>query len=223
MANFETAYNKVLGAEGGYSNVSSDLGGETYAGISRVYNPGWSGWAIIDGYKTNYPGGIIPRYTKFNDAALSAAIKDFYKKTQWDVIYGDKISSQSVAEILFDARVNQTGGLGFMLSNALNKSGKPYKYYSAPATKLPVTQQMIADTNSVPAADFFNRFKTEREKYYTYRAAIPGQEGNLTGWMNRLKKITFQDVTNNLATVIVIVMVMAGAVYLIYTHFNYTS
>lgn len=216
MANFDQAYDKVLGAEGGYSHVSSDLGGETYAGISRKYNPGWKGWELIDSYKATFPGGIIPRYTKFNDATLKQLIRDFYKATQWDVIYGDTIKSQSVADIIFDARVNQTGGLGFMVRNALNKSGKPgYQYYSSPAMKLPITAQIIADTNSVDASTFFNNFKKERENYYKYRASIPGQEGNLQGWMNRLTHITFKDIANNLPVILIVIMMMAASVYIL--------
>ena len=216
MADFNSSYDKVLGAEGGYSNVASDLGGETYAGISRKYNPGWKGWSIIDSYKNKFSNNIIPRNTKFNDPTLSQLIRDFYKATQWDVIYGDSINSQSVADIIFDARVNQTGGLGFMVRNALNKSGKSgYPYYSAPAMKLPITSQIIADTNSINPSIFFNNFKQERENYYKYRASIPGQEGNLQGWMNRLTHITFKDIANNLPMIIIVVMMMAASVYII--------
>ncbi len=224
MANFEAAYNKVLGAEGGYSNVASDLGGETYAGISRVYNPGWAGWSIVDSLKANYPNHVIPRYTKFHDPALSQLIRDFYKKTQWDVVHGDSIKSQSVAEIIFDARVNQTGGLGFMVRNALNKSGKTgYQYYAQPAMKLPITPQIIADTNSISPSTFFDNFKAERERYYQYRASIPGQEGNLLGWMNRLKGITFKDVQNNLGAIVSILILLGGFIYILHNQLNIKS
>ena len=38
----------VLKHEGGYANVSGDLGGETYRGISRKNFPSWNGWEIVD-------------------------------------------------------------------------------------------------------------------------------------------------------------------------------
>ena len=37
MANFDEAYDMVLANEGGYSNDTTDLGGETYKGISSRY------------------------------------------------------------------------------------------------------------------------------------------------------------------------------------------
>ena len=48
--------NMVLTHEGGYSSgnekqTKGDKGKETYCGISRVYNPNWDGWKIIDRHK----------------------------------------------------------------------------------------------------------------------------------------------------------------------------
>ena len=46
MANFEEAYYKTMGHEGGYTDDPSDVGGETYKGIARTYNPDWDGWTV---------------------------------------------------------------------------------------------------------------------------------------------------------------------------------
>ncbi|MDR2457828.1 MAG: hypothetical protein LBD41_05040, partial [Clostridiales Family XIII bacterium] len=58
--------------EGGYSNVPGDLGGETYAGISRKYNPDWQGWETLD---------LIPQAHKTTNAKfieLTSAVDNFY-------------------------------------------------------------------------------------------------------------------------------------------------
>lgn len=51
MADFDKAYFRTCKFEGGYANDKNDSGGETYKGISRVHNPKWGGWKIIDSYK----------------------------------------------------------------------------------------------------------------------------------------------------------------------------
>ena len=41
MADFEQAFSKTMGAEGGYklTDIKGDKGGQTYAGISRRFHP----------------------------------------------------------------------------------------------------------------------------------------------------------------------------------------
>ncbi len=48
MADFKTAIEATLKAEGGYVNDPDDPGGETYKGIARNRNSKWSGWTHID-------------------------------------------------------------------------------------------------------------------------------------------------------------------------------
>lgn len=103
MADFEQAIPIILKDEGGYSNNKSDKGGETYCGISRLDNPNWVGWKIIDGYKMAHPlhnGDII------KDTVLDGFVHAQYKAKYWDKIQGDNISSQRVANFLFDWFVN---------------------------------------------------------------------------------------------------------------------
>jgi len=54
---FKTAYSHTMAIEGGYNFYSADSkGGETYRGISRIQNPQWEGWPLIDKYKASLPG-----------------------------------------------------------------------------------------------------------------------------------------------------------------------
>ena len=85
MANFDIAIPKTLKKEGGskYTNVSGDRGGETKFGIT----------------KAAYPELNIKSLTE-DDA------KAIYKRDYWDKVYGDQITSQLIAENIFDTSVN---------------------------------------------------------------------------------------------------------------------
>lgn len=92
MADFLPAFEAVLLAEGGYklTDVPGDRGRQTYAGISRRSWPHWPGWADID-------AGRTPEAT---------LVRNFYLANFWNVIRGDEITSQRVAECLFGFAVN---------------------------------------------------------------------------------------------------------------------
>lgn len=92
MADFTKAYEATIRAEGGYklTDIAGDRGGQTYAGIARKPNPGWSGWAYID-------RGQIPP---------TDLVREFYKSEFWDKVAGDALTSQAVADSLYDFAVN---------------------------------------------------------------------------------------------------------------------
>ena len=84
MADFEKAFEKVLGLEGGYANDKYDPGGETYLGVSKVHHPEM--W--VDGR---------PSF---------AVVQQFYQRKFWLVVGGDVIQRQDIAEEVFDTAVN---------------------------------------------------------------------------------------------------------------------
>lgn len=79
---FDTAFDRVLGNEGGYVNNLDDPGGETNWGIS----------------KRSYPDVDIKGLTR--DGA-----KDIYKRDFWDRIHADTLSD-GIAFQVFDFAVN---------------------------------------------------------------------------------------------------------------------
>jgi lysozyme family protein len=79
---FDTAFDRLVGHEGGYVNDSQDPGGETNWGIS----------------KRSYPHVNIRALTR--DGA-----KDIYRRDFWDVINGEGLP-YAVAYQLFDFAVN---------------------------------------------------------------------------------------------------------------------
>lgn len=80
--NFDTAFQNVIGVEGGYVNNKNDNGGETKFGIS----------------KRAYPNLDIAELT------LDEA-KQIYKRDYWDRIKGDQLP-YALAEFVFDYAVN---------------------------------------------------------------------------------------------------------------------
>ena len=92
MADFLPAYEAMIRNEGGYvlHDVPADRGGMTYAGIARNMNPQWPGWALID------RGAEVP----------AQLVREFYKAGYWNPIQGDQITSQVIAQTIFDFHVN---------------------------------------------------------------------------------------------------------------------
>lgn len=110
MADFETAYNRTNGVEGGYVNDLTDPGGETYDGISRRWHPGWPGWKIIDLIKSIDKDW---RHKISTDTRLKNLKRDFYLAEFWTPLRLDELNDQDTANEIYDYAVN-TG-----LSNAI--------------------------------------------------------------------------------------------------------
>lgn len=117
MADFLIAYKKTGGFEGGWNHVKGDTGGETYCGIARNYWKSWKGWVIIDKNKPIKHGTILK-----NDE-LDKLVKEFYKTNFWDVVSGDSIEDQSVANTLYDFGVN--AGTSRSIKNIQKALGLP--------------------------------------------------------------------------------------------------
>ncbi|MBN2281058.1 MAG: N-acetylmuramidase [Candidatus Marinimicrobia bacterium] len=105
MADFSTAFEKMIQHEGGFilENVEHDLGGLTYAGITKKYHPDWQGWQIIDLGETDNPN-------------LTQMVKDHYRSTFWTQCKGKDINNQKIAETIFDFSVNAGFGTAAKLA-----------------------------------------------------------------------------------------------------------
>lgn len=102
MADFTPSFIKTINAEGGYVHDPDDPGGETYKGVARSRNPGWSGWGNIDQLKNkkNFPQNLEA------DSDLQEKVKALYKSNYWDKVKADQINDQDIAESLYDFAVN---------------------------------------------------------------------------------------------------------------------
>ena len=105
MANFDEEFKKVIVVEGGYVDDPDDIGGETYLGISRRYNPNSKMWNIIDDIKKRFGTKGINNKLK-NNQEITNEVKRIYKINYWDRLELDDIPSQKIAHELFDTAVN---------------------------------------------------------------------------------------------------------------------
>lgn len=117
MAEYKISKKKTALNEGinKLTDIASDRGGETWNGISRVKNPDWPGWAIIDAWKA---GAMHP---PLEDNEELHRLEDlFYYENIWIKIKGDSIESQEIADSLFDSAVNLGVGTAIkLLQNTL--------------------------------------------------------------------------------------------------------
>lgn len=111
MADFKTAYNKTAINEGGYANDPEDHGGETWKGVARKIFPSWPGWLIVDAAKRQ-PG--FPK-SLYAIEGLQDCVDSFYRTNFWNVIKGDQINVQEVANDIYDSAVNMGTGTAIQL------------------------------------------------------------------------------------------------------------
>jgi len=185
MANFKEAFEKTMGHEGGYGNDPDDVGGETYKGISRVYNPGWSGWSIIDSAKSagGFPGSL-KTYT-----GLQPAVESFYKERYWDVNRLDSFP-QSVAEEMFDTGVNMgVGRAGRFLQrtlNYLNRNGKLYGDLDVDGKIGPASLNAMAACKGDERVILAMLNTLQGMHYMDYMDKSPSQRKYARGWFKRV-------------------------------------
>ncbi len=188
MADFNKAYSITLSHEGGYSNDSDDVGGETYKGIARRYHPSWNGWIIIDCYKTrdDFPN------TAYNDIALDDEVKKFYKVNYWDVNLLDSCTSQNVSNEMFDTGVNMgTGRAGKFLQQALNLLNKNGRIYADIVEDGNVGRNTIRALNACLAYrgdEYLYKILNilQGQHYINYMTKSPIQEKYAYGWLSRV-------------------------------------
>ncbi len=101
---FIFALNNALSSEGLISNNKSDHGGFTYKGISWIKHPDWPGWKIIDDFFRNTDYKSVQQLN--NNTDLHNLVIDFYRSEFWNKIQGDNLSTQQIANELFESSVN---------------------------------------------------------------------------------------------------------------------
>lgn len=188
MANFLEAYQITCAHEGGYVNDPDDVGGETYKGISRKYNPSWRGWLVIDQLKTepNFP------QTAYDSVPLNAMVGDFYKANYWDVNLLDQFDSQNLGNEMFDTGVNMgiSRAAKFLQQslNYLNKNGSLYA---------DITEDGKIGKNTLAALDACMSYQGDSyiykilnllqgNHYLDYMSDSPTQEKYAYGWLKRV-------------------------------------
>jgi len=188
MADFSVAYEKTMGHEGGYVNDPDDAGGETYKGISRVYNPSWSGWAIIDIAKgePNFPDSLE------SNMELQESVGLFYKDKYWDVNRLDEDTfAQSVGEEMFDTGVNMgVSRAGKFLQkslNYLNRNGDLYDELVVDGKIGPASLDALAKCANDETVLMSMLNTLQGQHYMNYMDDSPSQKKYARGWFKRVK------------------------------------
>jgi lysozyme family protein len=204
MADFNIAYKISFKNEGGWVNDPNDTGGETYRGISRVYNPTWKGWAYIDSLK---PSGAIKK--NWTNATADKMAGDFYKATHWDKIKLDKAINQENANQIYDHALS---GLPRAIEKV--KAVLKRKFKKQVVENTTMSDADIEALNSVDQGQFFDEYKKIRTDFFKYSAAqlnpkdsVYGdiflkynkkpKASNITylkGWLNRVGKYAYTGV-----------------------------
>jgi lysozyme family protein len=177
-----------MGHEGGYVKDVDDVGGETFRGISRKFNPSWLGWRKIDKAKRKrgFPGKLN------RDAALQADVGVFYKQHYWDKFQGDAIRDQGIANELFDTGVNMgvTRAVSFLQRalSVLNRNGKLYKDLVADGVFGPKTLSALNAYLRKDRSELLLKILNVLQgiHYIEFMSKSPVQEKYARGWFKRV-------------------------------------
>lgn len=201
-ASFEDAQEKIKRFEGGYSGDSRDPGNWTGGKIGSGDLIG-TNWGISAPVLMTFLGKK-PSVQDMKNLSYETALK-IYKRNYWDMIRGDEIENQSVADVLYDGAVNQ--GVGAMKS-IINDTLKTN-------TSIPFNKDVIEKINSSDQKKLHEEIKSRRlNRYdpssYAYKS-----------WMSRLEQLTFEGVEFAKRNWIPIVLTIGTIGFGIYMLFKY--
>lgn len=175
MATFAIAYRAMEATEGGWT---IDNGGRTYKGIS---SKGWVNTAYPDKTAVEIFRRInawiakngMPRNEQIlNIPGLEELVQQFYRNRYWNVIYGDSIQSQTIANFIYDFYVNSNSAPGKIMA-ALGLSGSR------------ITPQAINMINAQPAESYI-LIRAARKRHIDNLGSKKGLKKYYAGWKNRL-------------------------------------
>lgn len=179
MANFNEAFDITMGHEGGYIDDKDDVGGETYRGIARRYNPDWEGWEIIDETKPD-----------INFDEMDPYVRKFYKNRYWDEISLDDFP-QAIANELFDTAVNMgTKRAAMFIQETLNYMNRNGSLYDELVVDGLIGRKTLSALDRLPPRDDIVILKIlnvlQGQHYLNYMKKSPTQEKFARGWFSRI-------------------------------------
>lgn len=164
---FDVIYPVIRAHEGSYVNHPKDRGKETYAGITRRYNPEWEGWMIIDSIKNQC--GSISRFTRIEQ--VEPLVEQYYRHI-WDNEQSlHRVSDINLAYYLFDMRIHHNS-FDRLLSKTLNQIG-----YDSIGSGDDIT--LLIELRN-----------TRIKLFQSIVTKDPSQKVFLKGWLKRAKKIS---------------------------------
>lgn len=180
---FLDALGHTLGFEAGYANDPADAGGETFRGISRVSNPNWRGWQLIDQVKARGA-----RTAKLIDAAfegdteMEQLVAVLYYRDYWRP-FESLVGLDRLTAKLFDTGVNTGVSRAVKLLQAALNDMLPAANLAVDGLLGPRTRAALAG----PPEEAVLAVYVEKQAAY-YQSIVdrkPGQAKFLKGWLRR--------------------------------------
>ena len=173
--------NMILRQESGYANVSGDLGGETYRGITRKNFPKWDGWKIVDEDKPLKNRQII------DNEELENNVMDFYYDNFYTPMKIDKVEDMLISGHLLCHGVNA----GIKTSVKLLQKAVINVYNVKISVDGMIGSTTLKYTNGAKTNEVAREFIEQRNQYYKNLVSKnPSQRKFLNGWLNRVKNTT---------------------------------
>jgi lysozyme family protein len=174
MADFLEYFPTLLKWEGGYVNDPDDAGGATKYGVTLEV---WK----KEGYDKNKDGVIDSNDVKMITKEEAAKIA---KKGYWDILKGDEIKSQSIAEFIVDWAYNS--GTKTAIKKLQQTLGLTEDGNFGPNT--------LRETNAADAETLFDELKARRQAFFeAIVRAKPSQKKFLKGWLIRNNSFKFKN------------------------------
>jgi lysozyme family protein len=178
---FESTLPHVLAMEGGYADVKGDAGGETFRGVSRVANPKWPGWPLIDAAKAegHLTARSIDRCFE-NDPEMERHVADLYREKYYAPL-AKWLPEGRVLDKVFDTGINTGNGkAALILQRALASAGRPV---AQDGVLGPMTAKAVKTT---PEDTLLRTYVAAQEGFYKDIArSSPGKGKFLKGWLRR--------------------------------------
>lgn len=170
MANFKSSYKNTEAVEAGWTTTG---GLPTYKGIS--FNSWRNDPLAMKIYAIVKAANPLQRQI-INNPELDAMIYGWYKKNFWDIIHGDEINNQLLADFIYDFYVNNNSALR-LINSAI---GIP--------NKVGFNEDTLRQLNGRPAT-CYAAIRKARKDAYDYQANNHPKfkaNGTYRGWMARL-------------------------------------
>ena len=190
----------TMKSEGAYSYRQADTGLQTYKGISRKWNPKWSGWNIVDKALEKYPELKIPykkppaSIHKLNfelnvNEELEYLIYDFYYENYYTKCGAWNIGGK-LAVVLFDMAVlSGTRRASKTLQKTLNLHFKTSLVVDSQVGSgtLKVLNEVIGSKGLILVVE---KLIYEYQDNLIEASKLDGNEENYNGWMNRISHLS---------------------------------
>ncbi|WP_426165114.1 glycoside hydrolase family 108 protein [Pseudoduganella sp. R-34] len=172
MADFQKFLPTLLSLEGGFSNDPHDPGGVTNMGIT---------FPIYKQHALRLLG-VQPTLDGLKSLTAEQAGK-IYKVEYWDRMFGDEISFEPLANIMFDFYVNAGHHAFQLLQQVLNAAGGQFDL------RAPLRSQTVEALRHHDIIEVYTAYKDGRKAYYRALAhEHPVLRRYLKGWLHRVDR-----------------------------------